>query len=96
MDRGRDLLRRIANDTDPEQLLLPGLPIAEIAGDSRVLVENHQGVKAYCGENVLIKVSYGCIRVCGDSLELMKMSKNQLVIQGKIDSVTIHRSHEGW
>ena len=61
-----------------------GQPIIEIAGEQRVLVENHCGVKEYGHQKILIKVSYGCICVTGTQLELARMSKEQLVISGNI------------
>ena len=36
-----NLLRRLAEQTSLGGQPLPGLPIVEIAGDGRVLVENH-------------------------------------------------------
>jgi len=69
----------------------PGQPLAEIAGDRRVLIENHLGVAAYGTEKIIIKVRYGFLCVCGCQLELMHMTKEQLVICGRIDAVTLQR-----
>lgn len=69
----------------------PGHPIIEIAGDFRILVENHQGVVEYGSERILIKVAFGIACVCGIHLEMIHMSKEQLVICGKIDSIQLQR-----
>ena len=70
---------------------LPGVPIVELAGDRRVLVENHLGVTEYSTERICVKVKYGLLCVCGCNMELARMAKDQLVITGQIGSVTIHR-----
>lgn len=89
MGRGRVFLEKLA--ADAELGPLPGQPIVEIAGDRRVLIENHLGVKAYGREKIVVKVKYGALCVCGCGLEMMRMSREQLVIQGRIDAVTLQR-----
>ncbi len=91
MGRGQDLLKRLTEDGDLAGQPLPGQPIVEIAGDRRVLVENHFGVKEYSRERIRIQVKYGYICICGCGLELIRMTKEQLVISGRIDAVTLHR-----
>ena len=70
---------------------IPGQPLVEITGCNRVLIENHCGIRAYCTENITILVKFGCIEVCGCNLELTQMTKEQLIISGQIQSVTLHR-----
>ncbi len=70
---------------------VPGHPIVEIAGEHRVLLENHQGVAAYGKERILVNVKFGSVCVCGCNLEMIHMTKDQLVIYGKIDSVVLQR-----
>lgn len=69
--------------------ILSNLPIVELAGQSRVLIENHQGVLGYSLEEIRVKVSYGCICVTGRNLRLMQMSKEQLVICGRVDGLQL-------
>ena len=82
---------RLANEADFASETLPGLPIVELAGEGRVLIENHFGVKAYTRERIVIKVKYGCVNVCGSHLEILRMTRDQLVICGRIDSVSLQR-----
>lgn len=89
--RGRDFWDRLAAESELTDTPLPGLPIVEIAGDRRVLIENHCGVSAYSREQILIKVKFGQILVCGCNLELTQMTREQLVIRGRIDGVTLRR-----
>ena len=91
MDRGRTFWERLADDVDLASEPLPGQPIVELAGERRVLIENHLGVKAYSRESILVKVKFGCICVCGSGLELTRMAREQLLIRGKIDSVALQR-----
>ena len=91
MDRGRTFWERLADDVDLASEPLPGQPIVELAGDRRVLTENHLGVKAYSRDSILVKVKFGCICVCGSGLELTRMTREQLLIRGKIDSVALQR-----
>lgn len=70
---------------------LPGQVLVEITGENRVLIENHRGVREYSRERIGVKVKYGLIQVCGSCLELRCMTKDQLVISGRIDGVLLKR-----
>ncbi len=89
MARGGRFLESILKQSSGESV--PGLPVIEIAGDRRVLIENHRGVAAYGREKILVHVKYGCVCICGCNLEMMHMTKEQLVIYGRIDSVGLQR-----
>lgn len=91
MGRGRFLLDRLTEEADLAGEPLPGQPIVELAGDRRVLIENHFGVKEYGSQRITVKVKYGCVCICGCGLELQRMTREQLVICGRIDSVTVQR-----
>lgn len=91
MKKGRSFLERLADGADLGAEPLPGQPIVEIAGDRRVLIENHFGVKEYSRERIGVKVNYGQVTVCGCGLELTRMTREQLVISGRIDCVTLQR-----
>ena len=87
----RSILQRLADGADLSGEPLPGQPIAELAGDRRVLIENHFGVKEYTRERICVKVKYGILAVCGCGLELTRMTGEQLVISGRIDCVNVLR-----
>lgn len=70
---------------------LPGIPILELAGDRRVLVECHCGVTKYGRDEVGVRVKYGFLVIKGSGLCLSHMSKERLVISGRIDSVELIR-----
>lgn len=65
------------------------LPIVELVGQGRLLIENHKGVLSYGRSEIKIKVSYGSIIVAGSELQLMEMSRVKLAICGRIDGFQI-------
>ena len=88
---GREWMRRLTQGLDLEGESLPGMTVAELAGNNRVLVEGHRGVTEYDPSRVTVKVSWGALSVSGAGLELRQMSREQLVICGRIDSVELRR-----
>lgn len=95
MGRGRYVLERLADESDIPSEALPSQSIVEIAGERRVLIENHFGIKAYSQEKIVINVKFGFVNVCGCSLEILRMTKEQLIIRGRIDAVTLQRRERG-
>lgn len=91
MRENGNLLRRMADSMDLAGEPVPGLPLIEIAGDRRVLIENHLGVREYSRERIGVNVKYGMVTICGCGLELSRMTREQLVISGRIDSLSLYR-----
>ena len=87
----RPIADRIAFGTDLPDVTLPGQPLIEIAGESRVLIENPLGVTQYGCDCIRVKVKYGQVCVSGSCLALARMIKGQLVISGQIDAVSLCR-----
>lgn len=81
--------RLLADDVMSQSL--PGLPIAELAGNQRILIENHVGICQYAKERISIKVNYGILCVYGKELTLQYMTRHQLVICGMIEKVELYR-----
>lgn len=75
----------------PKKMELTGMPLVEIAGERRVLIENHRGVTEYDADRICVLVKFGQICVCGEGLTLAQMTGACLVICGRIDSVTLLR-----
>ena len=91
MGRTKYILSRLADGADLGEEPLPGQSLVEIAGDRRLLIENHCGVKEYSRERIGVRVGYGQIMICGCGLELVRMCKEQLVVTGRIDGITFCR-----
>lgn len=64
-------------------------PLLELCGDDRILIENHKCVVGYTGDEILIRVSYGLLEICGQCLELSCVNKEQLVIRGSVYKITL-------
>lgn len=75
--------------------LFPVLPIVELAGGRRVLIENHLGVTQYSKEKIGIKMKYGEIQIIGCGLSLEQMTRTKLVVTGRIDEICLHRREKG-
>ena len=71
--------------------LFPVIPIVELAGSRRVLIENHLGVTQYSKETIGIKMKYGEIQINGCGLTLEQMTRVKLVVTGRIDGICLHR-----
>lgn len=84
-------IQHSADRADLHGEILPGQSIVEIAGDSRVLIELHQGVKEYSREQIRVCLHWGSVCIRGCNLELTCMTRHQLVITGKIDGVFLQR-----
>lgn len=87
----RYFAERLADSADLSGEPMPGVPVVELAGDRRVLIERHGGVTEYSCERICVKVRYGLVCICGCGLELTCMTREQLVITGRIDAVQLQR-----
>ena len=94
MGSKRNRMGMFLDTTGFSELSLPDKPIIEISGDLRVLIENHWGVKEYGHDRVTVQVPFGSVCVTGCGLELMRMTKEQLVICGKIQCVQLLRKED--
>jgi sporulation protein YqfC len=69
----------------------PRQALVELLGEDRVLVENHRGIAEYGNEKIGVKTKYGEVSISGINLELICMTRCQLVIKGRINSIELHR-----
>ena len=63
------------------------VPLVEIVGKNRVLIENHNGISEYGCNNICIKAKDGCICINGKDLSLEVISKERVVITGRLESI---------
>lgn len=89
----KHLWETAAKAADLQTEAVPGMPIVEICGRQRVLIEHHYGVTEYGDKSICIKIKYGRITVSGSCLNLCRMTKQTVIITGNIDSV--HLDGEG-
>lgn len=91
MREGRQFWERLAEEAGMSAESVSRRCVVEIAGENRVLIENHRGVTAYGQEEIAVKTKFGSVRVCGCGLTVMHLTKDQLVICGRIKTVSLHR-----
>ena len=91
MERHGKFFQNLAGKLVVSSQSLPGVPIVEITDGRRVLIENHRGVTEYGNKQISVLVRFGKVVVSGSNLELGFMSKQQLVICGCIEDVSIVR-----
>lgn len=89
MGKGGFFLGRLVDEAD--LTALPGHPIVELAGDRRILIENHVGVREYGRERITVGMHYGEVSVLGEGLEILRMTREQLVICGRISGLQLKR-----
>ena len=94
VQKGR-LAQRIAEAADLHGEVLPGIPLIELAGENRVLIECHGGVTEYSPQRICVRVKYGTVCVCGCALELAVMTKEKLVIYQALYEDTANGIHFG-
>ena len=63
---------------------LPGVPLIEMYGSSRVFVENHGGISLYTSEEIGVNTKIGTILIRGKNLKISCISDQHLVISGQI------------
>ncbi len=87
----KNMLSRLTVAADLTEEPIPGLPVVELSGDRRVLIEHHQGVTEYGRCRIGVRVRFGQVVVMGAGLELTKMTAGTLVISGCIESIRLER-----
>lgn len=91
MGKGHLFFQQLVDQASLSAGAMPGHPIVELSGDRRVLIEHHFGVKEYGRTRITVKMSYGQVSILGECLEILRMTKEQLVICGKIHEIHLQR-----
>lgn len=74
----------------PDQTL-PGVPIIEIYGNKRLLIEGRCSVIDYCESCIKLKNTYGNVCILGRNLIMSELTQQQMIIVGEIDNLSISR-----
>ena len=82
-----DKMRRRAEDSFLVQDLSAGLPRVSVTGNTRAMIENHQGIQQYCEEEVRIKCGRLIVKIIGVDLEIEELELDELVVAGQIVSI---------
>lgn len=78
---------RVAGGFSSEYYSFNKVPLVELYGSKRILIENHCGVLEYTDNLICVKVKCGQVCICGADLKLAMMSRERLVIFGQIEAV---------
>ena len=95
MKQHPNITEKIVFGADLSGETIPGVPLIEIAGESRVLIENHCGVTVYSCNEIKIRVSYGYVCLVGRGLQLAHMSRHRVTVVGVIEKVVLDRRRDG-
>ena len=82
-------MERLHRELDEEEGCFSGKTLVEILGRERVLIEHHAGVSGYSRECICVRNAGGGVRITGSCLEIVRMTKEQLVICGRIMGVEL-------
>jgi len=91
MKEKRNWAQRLTDAAELYGEALPGVPLVEIYGENRVLIECHRGVVEYGCQKIGVRVSIGIICVTGCDLQVRLMTRERLVISGRITGVQLIR-----
>ena len=93
MKKNPSILKQVIHGSEIHVQPLSATPLVEVIGYERVLIENHVSIASYDTQQIYIRVKYGMIRIQGDALKLAYMSKEKLVITGKVGSIHLLNSN---
>jgi len=69
--------------------ILPKVPRLTLSGGSEVLIENHGGLKNYSRDCIEVRGRTNLMQIHGEDLELVAMTKTDIVIRGIIVAVEL-------
>lgn len=89
MKRRVDIIQRATLGMELPGEPILGIPLVELYGNTRVLIENHRGVTGYSACEIAVRTNGCTYCIHGNQLEIVSMTKHRLVIKGTIESVAI-------
>lgn len=63
--------------------------LTELVGKQRMLVENHLGIIEYGETKIILRVDFGCLSIEGAMLQIVRMTDENLIITGQIDTLNL-------
>lgn len=91
MGRKKRVLAKMITMADLDADLEPGIPILELAGAERILIEKHTSMVTYTSNEICVKMQYGLLHIMGNCLLLERMTDEQLIIRGEITCIRIEK-----
>ncbi len=81
--------KKLANVLELQQDIMLNLPLLHLTGSERLLVENHKGIAEFDSTHVRIRAARGSVLVQGEELRVGSMGRDDILITGCIQSVTV-------
>lgn len=81
--------KKLANALELQEDIMLNLPLMHLTGGQRLVVENHKGVAEFDGTHVRIRAAKGYVLVQGEQLLVGSIGRDDIVITGNIQSVTM-------
>lgn len=70
----------------PEDVII-NLPIINMAGNQKMVIENHEGIVQYTDSQISIKIKKSLLIVEGVELKILQYAKDEIMIKGKIITI---------
>lgn len=87
MKKARLAAESLADRLDLPQDALLGSGKLTVAAGRRVFIENHCGILEYGTERISVAFDRGRVVINGAGLELVAMSRKELIIRGRLQSL---------
>ena len=82
-------IRRVmAGALDLQRDVVLNLPVLHLTGDERLVVENHVSLREYDGRKIRVECSMGTVEIAGENLLVRTMNRDDILITGRIRSLT--------
>lgn len=91
LKQARTVAQRILSCADYPGEILTGVPVVELKGVSEAVILNHRGVIAYGDGEVRIASALGPVTVAGTDLQIRRMNRERIVLNGVIRRVEIEQ-----
>lgn len=85
---GQEIRHKLADLLEMPREVVMDLPKVTIVGNLQVLLENHRGIIEYSPERLRISVNLGEIIISGEGLVLRNILPEQIVVEGKVISIS--------
>ena len=70
------------------------MPKLTIVGFNELLIENYKGILEYEDFNIRVNTYIGIINISGFDLELNQMTEDDIVVNGRIESIELEKNSE--
>lgn len=83
------LKKKLSDALELQEDIMLNLPLLHLTGGQRLVVENHKGIAEFDSTHVRIRAVKGSVLVQGERLLVGSVGRDDIVITGNIQSVTM-------